>query len=189
MAAAGLSLSRSIQSDYDSTMSQRTSIKPILFSLVAAVTCFAAGGAQPRPSNQPPTLKTVKLNTVKVGGKWRIAWDVRLGTVRGILVLKQHADQVTGIFEEHGKTYSLTGTLQGQAFTFDVPFTGPPPYTIEFKGTVDRKKMTGTSAMKGGGQAFLGHAGEVDEPQRPWTATKGLKHPNNAPGKPPDEDD
>ena len=32
---------------------------------------------------------------------------------------------------------------------------------------VDREKMTGTSAMKGGGQVFLGHAWEVDKPQRP----------------------
>jgi hypothetical protein len=74
-------------------------------------------------------------------------WDVRLETVRGILALKQHADQVTGTFEEFGKTYSLTGSLHGQAVTFDVPFTGPPPYTIEFKGTVDGGKITGTSAL------------------------------------------
>ena len=44
---------------------------------------------------------------------------------------------------------------------------GSRPHTIEFKGVVDREKMTGTSAMKGGGQVFLGHAWEVDKPQRP----------------------
>ena len=170
-------------------MNQRRWIKPILSSLLAFATLYTAG-AQASPGDQPATLKTVTLNPVKVGGKWRIAWDVRLGTVRGILVLKQHADQVTGTFEEYGKTYSLTGSVEGQAITFDVPFVGgPAPYTIEFKGTVDRKKMTGTSGLKGGERGFLGHAGEIDEPQRPWTATKGLKRPNDAPGKPPDDDD
>lgn len=43
--------------------------------------------------------------------------------------------------------------------------------------------------MKGGGQVFLGHAGEQVEPERPWTATKGLKRPNNSPDQPPEDDD
>jgi len=163
-------------------------MKPTLSLLLAFASLFAGGAQatlQASTNDQPP-----KLKTVKIGGKWRIAWDVRFGTVRGILVLKQHADQVTGTFEEYGKTYALSGSLQGQAITFDVPFGGPVPYTIEFKGTVDRKKMTGTSGLKGGGHVFLGHANEIQEPERPWIATKGLKHPNNAlPGKPPTDDD
>ena len=117
------------------------------------------------------------------------SFDHVFGTFVPRLVLKQHADQVTGTFEEYGRTYSLTGSLQGQAITFDVPFTGPTPYTIEFKGTIDHEKMTGTSGLKGGGQVFLGHAGEVDEPQRPWIAVKGLKRPLDASGKPPKDDD
>ena len=86
-------------------------------------------------------------------------------------------------------SYPLSVSIQGQAITFDVPFGGPVPYAIEFKGTVDGEKMTGTSGLKGGGHVFLGHAGEVDEPDRPWTATKGLKRRNNAPGRPPVDDD
>jgi len=158
----------------------------ILFTMFAAATCLLSvvlAGASDR---------NAELKTPKVGGKWRIAWDVRLGTVRGILDLKQSGSQVTGTFFEQitGLTYSLSGNVQGKNITFDVPFPGGSrPYTIEFKGTVDRLKMTGTSAMKGEGQVFLGHAGEVDEPQRPWTATKGLRHQNNAPDRPPKEDD
>ena len=57
---------------------------------------------------------------------------------------------------------------QGKDITFDVLFPGGSrPHTIEFKGVVDREKMTGTSAMKGGGEVFFGHAWEVDKPQRP----------------------
>jgi len=157
--------------------------KPILLSLLAVVSLLG-GATQATGSKLGPAPKTVK-----VGGKWRIAWDVRLGTVRGILVLKQSATQVSGTFQEYGHEYPLSGNIQGQAITFEVPFSGPSSYTIEFRGTVDRGKMTGTSALKGGGSVFLGHAGEVDQPQRPWTATKGLKRRNDHPDKPPDDDD
>jgi hypothetical protein len=158
-------------------------LSPILFSLVAAATWFS-GGAQAKSIDRGPALKTAK-----VAGKWRIAWNVRLGTVRGILVLKQTAADVTGTFLEYGKQYPLSGSIQGQAITFEVPFSGPRPYTIEFKGTVDGGKMSGTSGLKGGGRVFLGHGGEVEDPDRHWTATRGLKHPNDTPGKPPDDDD
>ncbi|HXZ40249.1 MAG TPA: hypothetical protein VEG68_05870 [Terriglobales bacterium] len=166
---------------------------PILCSLIAAGALFA-GGAQakangPNPGDTVPALKTVSLKPAKVGGKWRIAWDVRLGTVRGILILKQRASQVSGTFEENGKTHSLAGSIQGHSITFQVPFTGTYPFTIEFNGTIDRGKMSGTSASVGGGPVYLGHGGEVDEPQRPWLAIKGLKHQLVSPNKPPKEDD
>jgi hypothetical protein len=76
------------------------------------------------------------------------------------------------------------------SITFDVPFPGgEAPYMIEFKRTVDRDQMTGTSAMKGSGQVFLGYAGGVDEPQRPWTALKKLKRQLDYSAKPPKDDD
>ena len=163
-------------------------LKLVLFSFLAFAALFVPC-AQAGSGDNGASLQRVKLKPAKVGGKWQFAWDVRFGTARGILVLKQHADQVTGTFVEYGKTYSLTGSLQGQAITFDIPFGGPVPYTIEFKGTVDRQKMTGTSGLKGGGHVFLGHANEIQEPERPWTALKGLKHPLNYVGKPPKDDD
>lgn len=158
--------------------------RSILLLLVAAPAGFV-GSALANPRDPGQAVKTAKIS-----GKWRISWDVRLGTVRGILVLKQNGSTITGTFQDDRGSYPLSGTVQGPAVTFDVPFTGPPPYTIEFKGTVDGAKITGTSGLQNGERGFLGHAGEIDEPQRPWTATKGLKQPNNAPlGKPPVEDD
>lgn len=142
------------------------------------------GSAQASPRNPNPAVKTAKVQ-----GKWRIAWNVRLGTVRGILILKQHGSTVTGTFQDDRGSYPLSGTVQGQAITFDVAFIGPPPYAIEFKGSVDGEKISGTSGLQNGEPGFLGHAGEINEPQRPWIATKGLKRPNNAPGKRPDDDD
>jgi hypothetical protein len=86
--------------------------------------------------------------------------------------------------------FPFTGKVEGRAITFDIPFPGPPPYTIRFKGSLDGDgdEIYGTSARADGGPVFLGHAGEVDEPQHPWSATKGMK-PNNHPDKPPDDDD
>jgi len=150
--------------------------------LVAAA--WFAGSAQAHPHDRGQMLKPAK-----VAGKWRMAWDVRFGTVRGILVLKQSGAGVTGTFLEYGKRYPLSGSIEGRSIAFEIPFSGPRPYTIEFKGTIDGTKMNGTSGLKGGGRGFLGHAGEVDEPQRPWTATRGLKQPNNTPDKRPADDD
>jgi hypothetical protein len=157
--------------------------RAILLSLIAVAAGFV-GSAQANPPNPRPAVKTAKVQ-----GKWRIAWDVRLGTVRGILVLKQNGSTVTGTFQDDRGSYPFSGTVQGQAITFDVSFTGPPPYTIEFKGSVDGEKISDTSGLQNGERGFLGHAGEINEPQRPWTATKGLKKQNNAPGKRPDDDD
>ncbi len=181
-------------------MIQRRRLQSMLFSLVAAAALFA-GTAQASPSgpdssDQGPaantaTLKPVTLKPAKVRGKWRIAWDVRMGTIRGVLTLKQHADQVTGTFFENlnGQTYSLSGSVQGKDITFDIPFPSSKPYTIEFKGTVDREKMTGTSARKGGGPVYLGHGGEIVDPQHSWLAIKGLKHQLVIQNKPPKDDD
>ncbi len=174
-------------------MNSRTRFNPILISLLAAA--WLAGGEQARAADHNSSSNAAALNTpvktAKIAGKWRISWDVRLGTVRGILTLKQTAHEVTGTFEEYGKSYPISGSIQGKDITFEVSFDGPRPYTIEFKGSVDDGKITGTSALKGGAQAgFLGHAGEVDEPDRPWTATRGLTPQNEGlPGRPPTEDD
>ena len=106
-------------------------------------------------------------------------------------MLRQSGDQLSGTFEENGQKFPLAGNIHGRAITFDVAFSGARPYTIEFKGAVDREgdDMAGTSAMKGDGHVFLGHAGEQVLPDRPWTATKGLKRPNNSPDQPPGDDD
>ena len=166
-------------------MIQRRPLQLILFSVIAAGTLLV-GLAQAGRNDRGPAPKTAKVR-----GKWRIAWNVRLGTVRGVLTFQQSTNQVTGTFEEYGQKFPLSGNVQGQAITFDVPFSGPPSYTIEFKGKIDGDgdEMRGTSTMKGGGRVFLGHAGEQVEPEHPWTATKGLKRPNNSPDKPPEDDD
>ena len=173
-----------------SKLFQRECCKLIVLAFVVVAAWHAAH--LPVNAADSPTPNSATVKPANITGKWQIAWDVRLGTVRGIMDLKQKGNQVTGTFFEEitGLTYSVSGSLQGKDITFDVPFPDSErPYMIEFKGIVDRDKMTGTSAMKGSGQVFLGHAGEVDEPQRPWTALKGLKRELDHSAKPPKDDD
>ena len=168
----------------------RQCLRPLLLSTLFL---FSFTSAPVASSVDSPSPKTVGIKPAKIAGKWRMAWDVRLGTARGVLDFKQKGNQVTGTFFEEliDQTYSLSGSLQGEDITFDIDFPGGThPHVIEFKGTVNRKKkmMTGTSALKGGGKVFLGHANEIVEPERPWLATKGMK-PLNHTGKPPEDDD
>jgi len=168
----------------------RSCLKPLLFSTLFL---FSLASVPVASSADIPSPRTGEIKPPKIAGKWRFAWDTRAGTTRGILDLKQKGDQVTGTFFEEliNYTYSLSGTLQGEDITFDIDFPGGArPYVIQFKGTVEggKKMMTGTSALKGGGKVFLGHANEIVEPERPWIATKGMK-PLNHSGKPPKDDD
>lgn len=115
----------SLDIDHQLLMKHGRWTKPTLFLLLAFSTLITRG-TQASPIDQPSTLKTEKLRTVKVGGKWRIAWDVRFGTVRGILEFRQHADQVIGTFEEYGKTYRSQGPFRAKPspsmFPSEVPF-------------------------------------------------------------------
>lgn len=169
----------------------RQSLKPLLLCTVFLSFLASAPRAT---SADTPSINAVRVKLPKIAGKWRFAWDVRGGTARGFLNLKQKGDQVTGTFFEElvSHSFSLSGTLQGNDITFVIDFPGGTrPYAIEFKGSVDsknKKRMSGTSALKGGGRVFLGHANEIQEPERPWIATKGTKEIYHK-GKPPTDDD
>jgi hypothetical protein len=116
-------------------------------------------------------LPATGADTAEVTGTWQVDWVVRLGTVHATLRLKQDGSRITGTWEDR-VSYPVSGSVREKAIVFEVPFSGPRPYTIEFKGTVDGGKMSGTSQLKGGGNGFMGHGGEVMNPDRPWTAIR-----------------
>jgi hypothetical protein len=115
-----------------------------------------------------------------VAGTWQISWQVRLGTAHATVELKQDGSKLSGLFEEMGVSSHLSGNIQGKDISFDVAFPGPRPYTIEFMGTVNGEKISGKSRAKGveGAGAYLGHAGEVVQPDHPWTASRSPEHKN-----------
>jgi|HubBroStandDraft_6_1064221.scaffolds.fasta_scaffold1262801_2 hypothetical protein len=109
-----------------------------------------------------------------VAGTWQISWQVRLGTAHATVQLKQDGSKLSGTFEEMGVSSRLSGSIQGKEISLDVDFPGPRPYTIEFVGTVDGEKISGKSRAKNveGAGAYLGHGGEVVQPDHPWTASR-----------------
>jgi len=118
-----------------------------------------------------------------VSGKWQVSWQGRLGTEQCTLQLQQDGTKLTGTFQDVHGLSPLTGTVEEKRISFDVQFQGPRPFTIQFTGTTDKiadgGKIEGTSQAVGvgGAGAYLGHAGEVVQPEHPWTAKRVAEHP------------
>jgi hypothetical protein len=115
-----------------------------------------------------------------VSGKWQVSWQGRLGTEQCIVQMQQDStNKLKGTLQDQRGIASLTGTIDGKNVTFDVQFQGPRPFTTRFTGTADGDKMEGKSQATnvGGSGAFLGHGGEVVQPEHPWTAKRILTEP------------
>lgn len=109
-----------------------------------------------------------------VQGKWQASWTGRLGSEPVMLVLKQQGSKVTGKMLRGTTATPLTGTIAGNEISMRVNFAGPKPYTILFKGSVEGDSIKGTSQAQNVGDsgAYMGHGGEIVQPDRPWTATR-----------------
>ena len=138
-----------------------------VFSPVLAISmCLAAVAEDPATSS------------ADLSGKWQISWQARLGTEQATVEFRQVGDKVSGTFKDLHGSEALTGRLQGKQLTFEVQFDGPRPFTIGFSGKVDGEKLTGTSQAKNVGTsgAYMGHGGEVVQPEHPWTGERVANH-------------
>jgi hypothetical protein len=127
----------------------------------------------------PPTSRTVPAD---VSGKWQVSWQGRVGTEQCTLQLQQDGIKLTGTLQDQRGLSPLSGTVDDKQISFEVQFQGPRPFTTRFKGTVDSGKIEGTSQAigVGGSGAYLGHAGEVVQPEHPWTAKRIANSPQQA---------
>ncbi len=139
----------------------------LLLSLVVCVPAIARDGSTESP-------------TASVTGKWLVSWQARLGTEQATIELEQNGSALSGTFHDPHHSCSLSGTIEGKNISFEVPFPGPRPYTIAFKGILDGDKISGTSQAKnmGGTGAYLGHGGEIVQPEHPWSATRQADPPS-----------
>lgn len=113
--------------------------------------------------------------TLDVSGKWQVSWQGRLGTEQCTLQLQQDSsNKLQGTLQDQRGPSSLRGAVEGKKISFDVQFQGPRPFTTRFTGTVEADKIEGTSQAigVGGAGAYLGHGGEVAQPEHPWTAKR-----------------
>jgi hypothetical protein len=109
-----------------------------------------------------------------VQGKWQASWTGRLGSEPIMLVLKQHGTKLSGKLLRASAATPLTGSIEGNEISFQVNFPGPKPYSILFKGSVEGDSIKGTSQAQnvGASGAYLGHGGEIVQPDHPWTANR-----------------
>ena len=119
---------------------------------------------------------------VNVSGKWQASWQGRLGSEPITLDLKQHGAKLSGKFARASRTMPLTGMIEGNAISFTVHFTNPKPYVILFQGTIEGDSIKGSSQAQKVGEngAYLGHGGEIVQPDHPWMATREQRNQQQA---------
>jgi hypothetical protein len=143
---------------------------PVVLPLLALAACLSAVAGDVPDEGRPP----------RVAGRWEVSWQARLGTEQAIVELEQDGSKLRGTFHDPRHSCLLSGAIEGRNISFNVDFQGSRPYTIAFKGIVDGDKISGTSQAKniGGTGAYLGHGGEIVQPEHPWTATRPVDPPS-----------
>ena len=113
-------------------------------------------------------------DTPGVSGKWQLSWQARLGTEQAMVELEQDGSKLRGTFRDLHHSCPLSGSIEGKTISFEVQVEEARPYTIAFKGTVNGDNISGTSQAQniGESKAYLGHGGEIVQPEHPWTATR-----------------
>ena len=108
-----------------------------------------------------------------------MSWQARLGTEQATIELEQHGSALSGTFHDPRHSCPLSGTIEGNNISFDVPFKGRAPTPSPLR-VLDGDKISGTSQAKniGDTEAYLGHGGEIVQPEHPWTATRPADPPS-----------
>lgn len=142
-------------------------------TVMVSVSTAAAQSAEDSPATKPQD----------VSGTWQVSWQGRLGTEQGTLQLQQDGKNITGTFQDVHGLSSLSGTIEGKQISYEVQFQGARPFTTRFTGTLDKTgedaKIVGSSQAIGVGAtgAYMGHAGEVVQPEHPWSAKRAPTQP------------
>ncbi|MGB6384169.1 MAG: hypothetical protein WBD25_22145 [Terriglobales bacterium] len=156
----------------------------VLFCAANFFVTISASAAQPQAALTQKDLAPEKpshAQSADVSGDWQVSWQGRLGAEECLLHLQQDGTKLTGTLKSLHGLSSLSGTVDsetvndaGKRISFDVKFEGPHPFTTRFTGTANDGKIEGTSQAisVGGSGAYLGHAGEIAQPEHPWTAVR-----------------
>jgi len=95
-------------------------------------------------------------------GTWKLAMKTPLGERKATLALKAADAALSGKMtnEEGNSTDIFEGTVAGNDITFKAAIKSPMPLTLEFKGSVDGDKISGTVGASGvGNWPFSGTRG------------------------------
>ncbi len=95
---------------------------------------------------------------MKADGNWDLVVSTPMGERRATLSLKADGGTLTGSQMADGNAAEIfDGTVNGNQLSWKVSISDPMPLTLEFNGTVDGDKVTG-SVMLGnfGSSSFSG---------------------------------
>jgi hypothetical protein len=151
-----------------------------VFLLLACIafSSLPVAAAQTAAQTRENASGSAAAKPMDVAGKWQVAWQGRLGTEPCTIQLQQDSNKLKGTLQDQRGLSPLSGTVDGKKVTFDVQFGGPRPFTVRFSGNADADRIEGTSQAVGGGGAYLGHGGEVVQPEHPWTAKRASDQPS-----------
>jgi hypothetical protein len=157
-------------------------IRHFYLSFFVLLSALLVAQSVPRQTSDNSTPAAVK--PADVSGKWQISWEGRLGAEQCTLDLHQDGAKLTGTLQDLHGVSPISGTVVDKEILFDAQFSGKRPFTIRFKGTIDTAanavEIKGTSqavGIEGSGSAYLGHAGEVTQPEHPWSAKRPANRP------------
>jgi len=86
-------------------------------------------------------------------GTWKLVMKTPLGERKATLALKEAGGALSGKMtgEEGNSTDIFEGNANGNEVTFKAAIKSPMPLTLEFKGSVDGDKISGTVGASGVG--------------------------------------
>lgn len=115
-------------------------------------------------SNLAPGVKAKATEDrhMSADGTWKVAMKTPIGERKGTLSLTSAGASLTGTMtnEEGASTAILDGKAAGNSVSFKVAIKNPMPLTLEFSGSVDGDKISGTVNASGvGNWPFSGTRG------------------------------
>ena len=80
-----------------------------------------------------------------IDGKWEVTINSPMGAQKATLDLKADGNALTGTQTAMGGTQPVTnGKIDGNNLTWSGSITSPMPMTLEFTGTLDGDKLSGS---------------------------------------------
>jgi hypothetical protein len=89
--------------------------------------------------------KFIQENDMAVDGKWEIVINSPLGAQKASLEIQTDGDLLTGTQQAaQGSGPLENGKVNGNTLTWSAKISNPMPLTLDFTGTVDGDKLSGS---------------------------------------------
>src|SRR5208282_2529166 len=97
-----------------------------------------------------------------------------------MLHIRQTGNKLTGTFQGRHGSVGISGKSDGKNISFDLPFPGSHPFTLNFQGSVDGDKMAGKFAIQGVEDGYDWHGENARPSNYTWTGVRQPSAPARA---------